>query len=149
MRHETVSLESAIEWGVASRPLPGQEACGDLHLVKAVSGGVLLAVVDGLGHGNEASAAAQAALAILERYEEEPPNALFKRCHEALMQTRGVAMTMARLESRENRLTWLGVGTVEAVLLRAGGPATPTVLLRNGIVGFHLPALRSNTVTIA
>ena len=152
MAHETVSLESAIDWGVVSRPLPGEDVCGDLHLVKAVTGGVLLAVVDGLGHGNEAIAAAQAALAILERYEEEPPNALFKRCHEALTQMRGVVMTVARLHSRESRLTWLGVGNVEAVLLRAGSPATTPaerVLLRSGIVGFHLPALRSNAVTIA
>ena len=35
MAHETVSLESAIDWGVVSRPLPGEDVCGDLHLVKA------------------------------------------------------------------------------------------------------------------
>jgi len=40
-------LESPFEWGVASRAFPGEKASGDLHLVKALPGGVLLAAVDG------------------------------------------------------------------------------------------------------
>ena len=40
-----------IEWGVATRALPGQAESGDRHLVQRFPDGVLAAVVDGLGHG--------------------------------------------------------------------------------------------------
>ena len=47
-----------IEWGVASRALPGETRSGDLHVVESFAGGALVAAVDGLGHGEEAADAA-------------------------------------------------------------------------------------------
>ena len=60
-------------------------------------------------------------------------------------------MTIAKLESRENRLTWFGVGNVEGMLLRAGrAPQIPVAraALRGGIVGYQLPALQASTTSI-
>src|ERR1041384_6057447 len=48
-----------LDWAVASAPLEGEPESGDLHLVKGISTGLLLAVVDGLGHGVEAAAVAR------------------------------------------------------------------------------------------
>ena len=48
-----------IEWAVATQPLPGPSVSGDLHLVEPFAHGALVAVVDGLGHGDEATAAAR------------------------------------------------------------------------------------------
>ena len=59
-----------IDWGVAARPLEGQAVSGDLHLVKPLDDGVLLAVVDGVGHGGEAVAAARAAVALYTHYAD-------------------------------------------------------------------------------
>src|SRR6266446_6982819 len=95
MQDESVISTSLIAWGVASRPLPGEIVCGDLHLIKPTRGGVLLAVVDGLGHGDAARAAAKTAVAVLESHAEEPLSALVNRGHEALTKTRGVVMTLA------------------------------------------------------
>ena len=55
-----------VEWGVAARPIAGEAVSGDLHLVKPFDHGVLLAAVDGVGHGDEATSAARAAVGILE-----------------------------------------------------------------------------------
>src|SRR6266446_6924283 len=137
MQDESVISTPLIGWGVASRPLPGEIVCGDLHLIKPTRDGVLLAVVDGLGHGAEAMAAAKTAIAVLESHAEEPLTALVNRCHEALTKTRGVVMTLATLSSFEDKLTlaWLGVGNVEAILLRADRQAkapSDHVLLRGG-----------------
>src|SRR6266550_7570922 len=120
MQNESVISKPLIDWGVASRALPGEVVCGDLHLIKPIPEGVLLAVADGLGHGDEATVAAKTALAILEEHSEEPLEALVTRCHDSLRKTRGAVMTVATLNSFEGRLTWLGVGNVEAMLLRAG-----------------------------
>src|SRR3989454_8581110 len=51
--------------------LAGEQESGDLHLIKPVGSGVLVSVVDGLGHGAEAAAAARAAVAALSRYADE------------------------------------------------------------------------------
>jgi len=152
MQNESVISRPLIDWGVARRPLRGAVVCGDLHLIKPISGGVLAAVVDGLGHGDEAAIAARAALSVLERHADEPLTALVKRCHEALTKTRGAVMTVATLRSVENQLAWLGVGNVEAMLLRSDRQArapSDHVLLRSGVVGYQLPALRASTLPLA
>ena len=80
-----------LEWGVATRPIPGQAVCGDLHLVKPFDNGALVAVVDGLGHGDEAISVARIAIHVLEGQADQSVITLVKRCHEALINTRGVA----------------------------------------------------------
>jgi negative regulator of sigma-B (phosphoserine phosphatase) len=144
-------LELRFEWGVASRAFPGENASGDLHLVKPLPGGVLLAAVDGLGHGPEAVAAATTAVAILQNYADEPLPALVTRCHHAMKDARGVVMTVARL-GPDGQLTWLGVGNVEVLLFRADREAVPSIerlLLDRGLLGFQLPSLRARTMSVA
>ena len=139
-----MSTPRLIDWGVATLALRGEVQSGDLHLVKPVGTGVLVAVVDGLGHGAEAATAAQAAVAALERHATESPIALIERCHRALKGTRGVVMSVALFARPERSMTWLGVGNVEGLLLygdsaaRSGSPRTGLVT-RGGIVGSELP----------
>src|SRR5260221_11179094 len=152
MQDESVIATPLIAWGVASRPLPGEVVCGDRHLIKPITDGLLAAVVDGLGHGDEATAAAKTAIAVLESHAEESLTSLVKRCHEALTKTRGAVMTLARLRWLGSELTWLGVGNVEAIMLRADRQAkarSDRVLLRSGLVGYQLPVLRAGTLRLA
>ena len=143
-----------IEWGVATLALPGEAQSGDLHLVKPVGTGVLVAVVDGLGHGAEAAAAAQAAVAALERHASESPVPLIERCHRALQGTRGAVMNVAVFGRPDRSMTWLGVGNVEGLLLyadgaaRSGSPRT-SLATRGGIVGSELPRLHPVVLPIA
>src|SRR5256885_13268215 len=107
MPEASVGAPALIEWGVASLALPGEAESGDRHLVKPVGTGVLVAVVDGLGHGAEAAAAAQAAVAALERHATESPVPLIERCHRALQGTRGVVMSVAVLGRSEEHTSEL------------------------------------------
>lgn len=141
-----------VDWSIASRPIAGEVVSGDLHLVKPLDRGVLLAVVDGVGHGDEATAAAQSAVAILESHANESVISLVRRCHEALTESRGVVMTVASVNALENTITWLGVGNVEGRVLRADRSAThpaEAVLLRGGLVGYQLPALQASVIPVA
>ncbi len=152
MGSTTISSPPPLAWGVAARTLPGQPVCGDLHLVKPLNHGVQLAVVDGLGHGETATAAAVTCLAVLERFAEEPLASLTRRCHLALTKTRGVVMTLGYLDRPARTLTWLGVGNVEGLLLRADIKARPRserVMLHAGVVGYILPDLRAGVVPLA
>src|SRR5579872_3590146 len=95
-----------IEWGVAMRSLAGQTSSGDRCLVAPLPNGVLIAVIDGLGHGDEAAAVADMAVAALRRYAGEPVTRLLRQCHEALQETRGVVMSLAWLNAENNTLSW-------------------------------------------
>ena len=140
-----------IDWGVARLTLTGEAESGDLHLVRAVRSGVLVSVVDGLGHGAEAAAAARAAVAALSRYADESVLPLLSRCHEALHGTRGVVMNVAVFDRADASMTWLGVGNVEGVLLYtdpAARGARTTLMTRGGIVGSELPRLRAEVISL-
>src|SRR2546426_9384260 len=138
MPEASVGAPALMEWGVASIALPGEAESGDRHLVKPVGTGVLVAVVDGLGHGAEAAAAAQAAVAALERHATESPVPLIERCHRALQGTRGVVMSVAVLGRPDRSMTWLGVGDRERYHVyehcpaRTGGPRA-SLVPRGGI----------------
>ena len=149
---ETLVVGSALEWGVATLALGGQTVSGDQHLVRLLPTGSLVAVMDGLGHGQDAALAAKIALATLEAASDQlSVIALMQRCHEALTQTRGVVMSLALFNQLEYTMTWLGVGNVAGVLLRtdpATNPAQENLLLRGGVVGYQLPALSAAVVPV-
>jgi serine/threonine protein phosphatase PrpC len=140
-----------LHWGVATLALEGQRESGDLHLVRPVTDGVLVAVVDGLGHGEEAAAAAHIAVDTLEQFAEEPPLSLLQRCHEALKGSRGVVMSIARFDAPRGTMTWLGVGNVEGVLHHADWSersARASLITRGGIVGSEVPAIQAAVIPV-
>jgi hypothetical protein len=143
---ERALLDSA--W--AGTALEGGES-GDLHVVAEFARGVLVGVIDGLGHGPEAALAARAAARVLESFAGEPLATLMERSHEALHGTRGAVMSLASFDARGSQMTWAGVGNVEGILLRAAAGSRPpreVIALRGGIIGYRLPALHSSTVSV-
>jgi negative regulator of sigma-B (phosphoserine phosphatase) len=145
----TTEKLSALRYGSATSALPGNARSGDLEVVHLHTGGALMAVVDGLGHGEFAAFAAEEARQVIQSHVQEPLAAVLQRCHEKLRFTRGVVMSLAAVDFESGLLTWLGVGNVRGVLFRADAKARPRreeLLLRPGVVGAQLPALRA-TVT--
>lgn len=114
-----------ITWGMAQATLAGQVTSGDRCLVRPHGDSVLVAVVDGLGHGAEAAVAADTAIDTIETYHSEPVTVILKRCHDVMQRTRGAAVSLASFTGADS-LTWLGVGNVEGVMLRAGKTALPS-----------------------
>jgi phosphoserine phosphatase RsbX len=141
-----------VEYGVAKFALPGQGESGDRHLICCAGDGILIAAMDGIGHGEEAAYAAEAAISILKANAEEPVISLVERCHEVLRSTRGVVLSLASIDPQHGMMTWLGVGNVQGVLMRAGaqkGSVQEVLLLRGGVVGSQLPALQAAVLPIA
>ena len=120
--------------------------------MESLADGALVAVVDGLGHGDEATSAALTAVAMLRENAGLPVVALVQRCHQALIQTRGAVVTVASFNSLEGTLSWLSVGNVAGLLLRANRKAIPPIesaILRGGLVGYQLPALRASVIPVS
>jgi hypothetical protein len=142
-------VKAGIEWSTAAATMPGETESGDRYWAGAVANGMMFAVIDGLGHGRAAAAASDIAIATLERHVGDPPIELLRRCHESLRGTRGVAMSLAVFNTENAMLTWIGVGNVEGTLLRCDtGLPSDKLLLRNGVVGIHLPILRAGELAV-
>ncbi|HEX2213714.1 MAG TPA: SpoIIE family protein phosphatase [Mycobacterium sp.] len=136
-----------IEWAAVRRPHPDEEICGDLPVALDVgAGAALFGVLDGLGHGQPAAAAAERAAEVLSGARAEPLDVLMQRCHRELIDTRGVAMTLARIDFGTDTLSWLGIGNVAADLVAkgtTGAEVRSSALLAGGIVGYRMPNMLS------
>ena len=140
-----------VEYGVAKFVLPGLGESGDHHLVCCNRNGILVAAIDGIGHGEEAANASRAAAAFLRNSADEPIISLVERCHERLRATRGVVLSLASIDPGKRMMTWLGVGNVQGVLVRADAKKRneqESLLLRAGVVGSQLPALQATVLPI-
>jgi serine phosphatase RsbU (regulator of sigma subunit) len=141
-----------VDYGVANSILPGEDESGDRHVVCCKGDGVLIAAIDGIGHGDEAAIAAEVAVSILKTSPDEPVISMVERCHEGLRLTRGVVLSLASIDPQHGMMTWLGVGNVQGVLMRAGaqkGSVQEVLLLRGGVVGAQLPGLQAAVLPIA
>ncbi len=143
-----------IEWAFARRPLPGEEVCGDFPVAVDVGGtAALFGVADGLGHGSAAETAALRAEELVNRYRSEPLDVLLQLCHRGLTDTRGAAITLARIDFETDTLSWIGIGNVTADLVTkspVGAEIRASALLAAGIVGYRMPhALATHQVSIA
>ncbi|MGH7520525.1 MAG: SpoIIE family protein phosphatase [Gemmatimonadales bacterium] len=141
-----------IDTAFATLPLPGQTESGDLSLIKRVGKGTLIAVVDGLGHGQDAASAAHAAVAALDRYSREPLADLVRRCHTAMVGLRGVVLGLAYLDPQAAAMTWLGIGNIGGIVLRvdAGNrPARISLVPNAGFIGAEQTHPTTRSVPLA
>lgn len=149
---ETAIKVTAIpQWGAAMLTRPGESECGDRYVLQAFDGGVLAAVIDALGHGSEAAYVADAAGKILQQYAHDSPAALITRCHTRLRGTRGATISLASLDWRRSRMTWLGIGNVTGVLAKANGERRQrlrSMLVHGGVIGDHIPDLHPSTIDL-
>lgn len=121
--------------GVASRPVPGLNVNGDAYLAKEWDGQTLLAVLDGLGHGEEAwIASTKAKEYLLENYANDLDR-LISDLHANLHMTRGVIAELVRIDTVTKRLSFCGIGNAEVRII-SEPPMHPASL--EGIIGANL-----------
>lgn len=133
---------------MAAAALPGQQETGDHAVVCPLPEGVVVAAVDGLGHGEEAAAAARAAIGVVRHYPDEHILSLVRLCHQALRSTRGATMGLASFDGPQGVMTWIGIGNIEGVLQRGDGEPRQLLLQRSGVVGGQLPPLQAAVLPI-
>jgi serine phosphatase RsbU (regulator of sigma subunit) len=139
--------EQPLTVAAASRPHPGETVNGDAWTVVWHDGGCLLALIDGLGHGPEAAAAARAATDVLAAAPHLVPAEALQACHHALRGTRGAAISVVQIAPASRQLVYAGVGNVEARLWLPEGWQRP--IAYRGIVGAVMPRVRPFELTLA
>src|SRR4051812_14246067 len=120
----------------ASRTYPGETDNGDAWTADWHDGACRVAVIDGVGHGPLAAAAAQLAVRTLASQPHLLPAEALRLCHDALRGSRGAAISIAHIDAERGRLTYAGVGNVEARLWL--GESWQRPISYRGIVGLTL-----------
>jgi serine/threonine protein phosphatase PrpC len=124
---------------------------GDEYVVTPLPNGLMMAVVDGLGHGAEAAAVAALAVETLSANASLPVPEILARCHERLRGTRGATVSVASFDYDSDVLTWSGLGNVMGVLLRADPATRPRVeslVQRAGVLGSGWPSMIASRVPV-
>jgi serine/threonine protein phosphatase PrpC len=114
-------------------PYPGERLCGDAWICDCGPERTVLLLVDGLGHGWEASEAAQEAVATFRKRLQSQPGEILTYIHEALKKTRGAVAAIAEIRPREGTLVYAGVGNISAVVLSRG--TSRSLVSHNGTLG--------------
>ena len=128
-----------MQYGAVVRSKPGNAVSGDTFLYCEDRQQTLVALIDGLGAGEDAHAAAQRARRCVRQHCDLALPELLVRCHESLRGTRGAVMMLMRVEHDRETVSFAGVGNVG---VRALSEARIVPLSRQGIVGYRLRGVR-------
>ncbi len=134
-----------IIWGAYNRAKQGQSISGDAWMVAPLSdNGILAAVIDGLGGGEEAAHAARLAEGVFRERAARPLQEIIRVSHEALHATRGAVVGLLRLNPAQSSASYIGVGNI-GIYVYSRKPIKP--ISKNGILGYRLPTLLELTYT--
>ena len=145
------TARETVDWAVATKCRRGEATTGDLAVLAWLPEGALVAAIDGVGHGSEAARAAVKAGEVVRDTPSQDLVLLAERCHSALRETRGAAISLAFICLPEGAMSWLGVGNVEGRVL-SGDPSTRrpkgSLALGSGIAGHELPSVKTTTLDL-
>ncbi|MBI3805676.1 MAG: SpoIIE family protein phosphatase [Nitrospirae bacterium] len=125
-----------------TRPKPGETDNGDGVSYAPGDGRLQVAVIDGLGHGLGASKAAKAAREKLKGSGTLPLADLLDQLHIELQKTQGAVIGLLRLDLREGRATYAGIGNIDCRIY-GRQPARPISV--NGSLGVVPPRCREES----
>lgn len=128
-----------VSWGAVVRPKHGQAVSGDTYVIEPFApNGLQVAVIDGLGGGEEAARAADGAAKVVRGSPAQDAMELMRRSHIALHGTRGAVMALLTFNLGARTVSYVGVGNIGAQVYSAI-PIKP--ISKNGIIGYRLPQL--------
>jgi anti-sigma regulatory factor (Ser/Thr protein kinase) len=122
-----------IRFGVSQTALHGETFCGDGWAMAVKDNISSFMMVDGLGHGEAASEAADAAAKAFVGNPFAEPTELMGELHQSMTGTRGGAVALARVDTERGTLRFAGIGNISAGL--ASADAMRGLASHPGIVG--------------
>jgi anti-sigma regulatory factor (Ser/Thr protein kinase) len=119
-RHVPLTEIPETDTAGITRPIGGEEVCGDAYAVHREPGRLRLMMCDGSGHGPLAAAASRTAADVFRDHATEPPEAMVKHIHEALRRTRGGAVAVAEINTAAGTVRFAGLGNIAGCVVADG-----------------------------
>ncbi|GAA0211636.1 SpoIIE family protein phosphatase [Actinomadura nitritigenes] len=104
-----------------TRPIDGEQECGDAYAVRTEAGVVYVMLCDGLGHGPLAARASREAVDAVRRMAlPARPAEILRHVHQRLSSTRGGAVAVAAVDPAARQVRFAGLGNVAAWTVGSG-----------------------------
>ena len=127
------------------RPFIGEAVAGDAAIVREVEDGLVVALVDVLGHGIEAHDVAVRIVDFLERSTVSDPAALMTALHQHLRGSRGAAAGICHINRNEGILRFVGHGNTRA---RRLWQQPSRLVSKDGLIGSAIRGHNLQTMAI-
>ena len=119
-------------------PMPGEHLSGDAWQISLHENHFGAIVIDGLGHGPLASAAALRGIKVFDERSAITPHDYLESAHLAMQGSRGAAAAFARVDLARNSLQYAGIGNIAGRLADTRGHKTRSLISLDGIVGSQI-----------
>ncbi|ABG58489.1 SpoIIE family protein phosphatase [Cytophaga hutchinsonii] len=117
--------------------LPGEKVSGDGTAIRKAGEKTLVFTGDGLGHGEFAKEAVDAAISTFNNTNYSDPSDIIREIHAAVKKTRGLVATIGILDHRTKEWLISGIGNIAVRLQR--GLEYKNYSSYNGIIGLNIP----------
>jgi anti-sigma regulatory factor (Ser/Thr protein kinase) len=135
---------STLEFSAISVCKKNETLCGDLWAVDLHEKSSRIVMIDGLGHGVSANAAARECL---KTFLESPSSSAAEQLrilHDKLKRTRGGVVAVAYIDELNSQLKYSGVGNITMKLVSSS--KAHGCFSYNGIVGHTMPAVLNDHI---
>lgn len=127
---------SPLGIGVVCLPSLPDEPCGDGWDIARLPGRMVILVVDGLGHGLEASDVPREAIKIFRKDPNVEPIELIRLLHASLRSTRGGAVAVTVIDEGNGTVRFTGAGNISGQIISSSG--TRSMVSLNGTAGVEI-----------
>jgi serine phosphatase RsbU (regulator of sigma subunit) len=97
----------------------GETFCGDRYLTIKRKSSVLYVVLDGIGHGQEASKVADIAYDTINEFANASLQKIIEQCESSLQNTRGIVISFMLVTEGKKAVEFYSVGNIETLLITA------------------------------
>lgn len=138
--------DSVIQTSVFSRPKPGFKSNGDAYFIKRYEDSAIVAVVDGIGHGDKASEASKAALKVIEDKYRDDLEQVVLTVHRRLHGSRGCVLGIVRM-NKDGKIEYLGVGNIRTQIYTT--ERYKRLVSFDGLLGSNVRTLRTDRLALS
>lgn len=139
--------DDKVELFVYQEAKSGNLESGDTYYITKTDDFMLCAIADGLGNGPVAKESADIIPEILEQYKEETLDELLLRCNELMVQKRGAAVALVKIDYINETISYSCVGNVKFYMYKR---ATDKMIYPLPVMGYLSGRKqRTNTQTYA
>ncbi|RSL29155.1 hypothetical protein D7Z54_32750 [Salibacterium salarium] len=99
----------------------GNKRCGDDYVTIETDSYFICALADGLGSGERAYCSASTAMEVVRDYHDEDVPFILERCNRALIQERGVVISILKFSFDTKEIIYGNIGNIETFLFSREG----------------------------
>jgi anti-sigma regulatory factor (Ser/Thr protein kinase) len=144
-RAESTAGAAKFDCAFFIRPCRGERVSGDIAVIAEAEKSVLVAMVDALGHGREASVVAKQAASFLRQAPHTDVVKLMSGLHETLQGTVGAAAGIGVLNRADGLMKYVGVGNTVA---RSLGQRSLRLSSTAGTLGTRIRSLKEQRLQL-